>query len=74
MVQQVRHGEEEMSRQNSLWMKERKIGLAAEFYNRVHHLYSNYELWRRVYYKDTDSSNFYAKTPVDECKDILPDG
>lgn len=55
--------------EDSLWMKERKVGFWLRgFYNRVHHLYSNYELWRRVYYNDTESSNFYANTPLEECK------
>lgn len=57
---------------DSLWMKERKIGFWLRgFYNRVHHLYSNYLLWRRVYYNDTDSTNFYAKTSIEECKNML---
>lgn len=56
----------------SLWMKERKIGFSLRsFYNRLHHMYGNYELWRRVYYDDTDESNFYARTPIEECKSML---
>ena len=58
--------------ENSIWMKYGKIGfLASAFYSQLHELYTCYLLWRRIELPYTDQGNFYAKTPVDECKSIL---
>ena len=48
-----------------LWNKYGKIGFnIKEFYNRLHHLYSAYELWQKAYLGEGDYDNFYVENEV----------
>ena len=56
---------------DDIWMKDGKIGfVASDFCNRLHHLYTCYLLWRKIYLHDCDDSNYLVRSCVseDECR------
>ena len=57
-----------------LWQKHGKIGFKIkDFYNRLHHLYTAYELWQKAYMGENNYDNFYTKKSVAnmECVKLL---
>ena len=57
-----------------LWQKYGKIGFKIkDFYNRLHHLYTAYELRQKAYMGENNYDNFYTKKSVAnmECVKLL---
>lgn len=55
-----------------IWKEYRRIGFSVrDFRTALHNLDSAFLLWKRIFLEDTQSSNFYANTPTDQCLSFL---